>query len=215
MDKDELVCRWQFPSVDQIHDDHDLAFVGADLEPATLLAAYTASYFPMPLEGEIGWFSPLERGVLFLHDFKASRSLRRSDKKFRVTFNTSFVEIMKCCADPSRDGAWISDEFVVAYKKLFDLGAAFSVEVWNSETSQLAGGLYGVKLGDFYAGESMFHHETDASKVALLHLVEKLQSSTNATFVDTQWSTPHLKTLGVKTISRGKYVELLQPLLHG
>jgi leucyl/phenylalanyl-tRNA--protein transferase len=199
--------RWSFPPLIGAEPEGPVA-VGADLEPATLLEAYRNGMFPMPLgrRNRIGWFSPDPRAILPLDGLKVSRSLRRSAARMQVTVNQSFVEVMRACADPSRPHGWISDEFVDAYLRLNELGWAHSVE--TRIDGELVGGLYGVSIGSFFAGESMFHRATDASKVALVHLVDLMRSVPRAR-LDVQWSTPHLQRLGAIEISRSAYLELL------
>ena len=188
-------------------DDTGLVAVGADLEPGTLLAAYRAGLFPMPLDGRrIAWFSPDPRGVVPLDGLRISRSLRRSLREFDVTVDTRFREVMERCADPSRDGGWITPEFVDAYTALHELGWAHSVETFRD--GELVGGLYGVRINGFFAGESMFHTAPDASKVALVHLVRWLVA-TGATLLDVQWTTPHLVSLGAVDVRRDEYLTLL------
>lgn len=191
-------------------DDSDIVAIGADLEPGTLLAAYRCGVFPMPFDRRrLAWFSPDPRGVLPLDQLRISRSLRRSVSRYEVRMDTSFREVMEACADPSRTGAWISGDFVDAYERLHELGWAHSIEIYEPETDALVGGLYGVQIGDLFAGESMFHTATDASKVALVHLIDWLRA-TGATLLDVQWKTDHLASLGVIEIPRSDYLELLQ-----
>jgi len=189
----------------------DLIAIGADLAPGTLLAAYRNGLFPMPVDptrrtSKIAWYSPDPRGVLPLDGMRVSRSLRRSARRYHVTMNHDFAGVIRGCADPSRPGCWITTEIIDAYERLFELGWAHSIEVW--EHSDLVGGVYGVRIDGLFAGESMFHRATDASKVALLHLVEWL-NDTHASLLDVQWSTPHLASLGVIEISRSDYLERL------
>jgi leucyl/phenylalanyl-tRNA--protein transferase len=181
-----------------------VAGVGADLEPGTLLAAYRSGLFPMRLQpgGPLGWWSPDPRGVLPLDGMVVHRSLRRAARRFTVTVDAAFTEVMRGCADGRRPGGWIDEEFVAAYTRLHELGWAHSVEVWAGE--DLVGGVYGVAVGGLFAGESMFHRATDASKVALLALVERLRAGGGVLF-DVQWSTPHLVSLGVVEIDRDEY----------
>ena len=198
--------RWKLPPpVDA--DEHGLVGVGADLEPGTLLAAYRGGLFPMPFRKRlIGWWSPNPRGILPLDDLVVSRSLRQSSRKFEVRFDTEFTEVMRRCADPQRPHGWINDEFVRAYTRLHEMGWAHSVETWLD--GHLVGGLYGVRIGRFFAGESMFHTATDASKVAVVATVELLRAS-GALLFDVQWTTPHLASLGVVDISRVEYMRRL------
>jgi leucyl/phenylalanyl-tRNA--protein transferase len=199
--------RWSMP-VDGPIDDSDIVAVGADLEPGTLLAAYRCGLFPMPFDRRrIAWFSPDPRGIIPLDGLHVSRSLRRSIPRFELRMNTSFPDVMRACADPRRPGGWINRAFVDAYSHLHELGWAHSVEIY--EHGELVGGLYGVRIGGFFAGESMFHHATDASKVALVHLVDWL-ADTRASLLDVQWTTPHLMSLGAVDIPRHDYVQRLE-----
>lgn len=199
--------RWAMPTDGPI-DDSDIVAVGADLEPGTLLAAYRAGLFPMPFDRRrIAWFSPDPRGVLPLDGLHVSRSLRRSVRRFDVQMDTAFRTVMTACADPSRSGSWINPAFIDAYTRLHELGWAHSIEVVTAD-GELVGGLYGVRIGGFFAGESMFHHVTDASKVALVHLVDWLRC-TGAALLDVQWTTPHLASLGVVDIPRAEYLRRL------
>jgi leucyl/phenylalanyl-tRNA--protein transferase len=198
--------RWSMP-VDGPIDDSDIVAVGADLEPGTLLAAYRCGLFPMPFDRRrIAWFSPDPRGIIPLDGLHVSRSLRRSIPRFELRMNTSFPIVMRACADPRRPGGWINRAFVDAYSHLHELGWAHSVEIY--EHGELVGGLYGVRIGGLFAGESMFHRATDASKVALVHLVDWL-TDTRATLLDVQWTTPHLMSLGAIDISRDDYMSRL------
>lgn len=193
----------------------DLVALGADLAPGTLIDAYRSGLFPMPVDpsrrrSKIAWYSPDPRGILPLDGMHVSRSLRRSRKNFDVTFNHAFRDVMLHCGDPHRDGHWITDEFVDAYCTLHEMGWAHSVEVWQDNA--LVGGLYGLRIDGLFAGESMFHRATDASKVALMELVDLL-NKTDAVLLDVQWSTPHLASLGVTEVSRANYLEMLDVAL--
>jgi leucyl/phenylalanyl-tRNA--protein transferase len=183
--------------------------IGGDLEPGTLLAAYRAGLFPMPVDrrGRIGWWSPDPRAVLPPGGFHRSRSLQRSMRHFEVSVDACFEDVMRGCADPRRPHGWITEDFVRAYVRLHQLGWAHSVEVWQDE--RLVGGVYGVAIGAFFAGESMFHRATDASKAALSHLVDLLGTVPGALF-DVQWLTPHLESLGVVEVPRSEYLERLR-----
>jgi leucyl/phenylalanyl-tRNA--protein transferase len=165
---------WGFPPPGRWPADDDLVAIGADLEPGTLLAAYRHGLFPMPLPdaGAPGWWSPVRRGVLPLDGMHVSRSLRRSAHRFEIRVDTACAAVIEGCADPRRSGGWIDDDIRAAYLRLHELGWVHSIETWRD--GRLAGGLYGVAIGGLFAGESMFHRETDASKVALLALVELL-----------------------------------------
>ena len=170
---------WTFPSVD-LGDDGGLVGLGGDLEPGTLLAAYRSGLFPMPIgRRKIGWWSPDPRGVLPLDGLTVSRSLRRSCSRFEIRFDTVFREVMRRCGDPRRPHGWINTAFIDAYERMHRLGWAHSVEAFSPD-GRLVGGLYGVRINRFFAGESMFHTERDASKVALVALVEQLRSEGTA-----------------------------------
>ena len=201
-------CRWELPDPNRA-DDQGIVGVGADLEPATLLAAYRAGMFPMRLgrRSAIAWWSPDPRGVMPLDAFHASRSLRRVCAHFDVTFNTAFGAVVAGCADPVRPHGWIDESFAAAYTRLHELGWAHSVEVWQEGV--LAGGVYGVRIGGFFAGESMFHTRRDASKVALCELVGALALDGVSLF-DVQWTTPHLRSLGAVDIGRPEYLRRLR-----
>jgi leucyl/phenylalanyl-tRNA---protein transferase len=201
---------WQFPAPTGAPD--DLVCLGADLEPGTVLAAYRAGLFPMPYDRRrLGWWSPDPRGVLPLEGLRVSRSLRRSTRRFEVRFDTSFAEVITACATTRRRGGWITPAFITAYGRLHELGWTHSVETWTDD-GELAGGLYGVAIGGLFAGESMFHRRTDASKVALVALVDQLQAS-GMTLLDVQWVTPHLATLGATEVPRARYLALLADAL--
>ncbi len=202
---------WTFPGVDELAPDDDLAAVGADLEPGTILAAYANGFFPMPVSRrEIGWFHPDPRGVIPLDGLRVSRSLRRSMQRFTVTVNHDFEAVIDACADPARPMGWIDKRIRRAYTRLHHMGWAHSIEVWEGDV--LAGGLYGLALGGLFAGESMFHRRTDASKVALVGLVERLGQRPGA-LLDVQWLTPHLATLGAVEVARDDYVARLAAAL--
>ena len=199
--------RWQFPHLDELTPGEDLVAVGADLEPGTLLAAYAAGCFPMPIDRKhIGWFSPDPRGILVPARLRVSRSLRRSVRRFRVTVDEAFDEVIAGCADPARPAGWIDKRIMRAYRRLHHMGWVHSVEVWDDDG--LAGGLYGLAIGRLFAGESMFHRRRDASKVALVHLVD-LVGTGGPSLIDVQWLTPHLATLGAEECDRGRYLDLI------
>ena len=183
--------------------------MGADLEPGTLLAAYRAGLFPMPVDGGmLAWWSPEPRGVLPLDGLRVTRSLRRSCARFEVRVDTAFAEVVAACADRSRAGHWITEEIAAAYVRLHQLGWAHSVEAWSPEDGRLAGGLYGIAVAGLFAGESMFHRRTDASKVALVALVDLLGGAAGAAegrLLDVQWRTEHLASLGVVEVDRATY----------
>jgi leucyl/phenylalanyl-tRNA--protein transferase len=200
---------WVFP--DPHRAEGDVVGIGADLEPGTLLAAYRAGMFPMPTDDVLAWWSPDPRGVLPLGGLRVSRSLRRSMGRYEVRVDTAFAAVVEACADPARPHGWITDEVRTAYGRLHELGWAHSVEAWSAD--RLVGGLYGVAIGGLFAGESMFHVETDASKVALVHLVSRLRPGGAAAMLDVQWITPHLASLGAIEISRDEYLARLEHAL--
>jgi leucyl/phenylalanyl-tRNA--protein transferase len=186
----------------------DCVAVGGDLEPGTIIEAYRHGAFPMPIDGELAWWSPIRRGILQPADFRWSRSLRRSARRFTVTHDRDFVAVIDACADPGRAGAWIDTHIRDAYVQLHELGWAHSVETRDAD-GELVGGLYGLQVGRLFAGESMFHRATDASKVALGALAE-LQADG---LVDVQWSTPHLASLGVTELDRVDYLRRIADLV--
>ena len=201
-------CRWTFPSPDLWPDDDDIIAAGADLETDTLLFAYAHGMFPMFVnKRNLAWWSPVDRGVIPLDGLRVTRSMQQSAKKFTCTVNQAFTEVMTLCGSMRTDGNWINQHFIDAYTDLHNEGHAHSVEVWN-EAGELVGGLYGVRINKFFAGESMFHVETDASKVALMYLVQ-LMTLDGMELLDTQWRTDHLESLGCIAVPREKYLQLL------
>lgn len=176
----------------------------ADLVPDKLLLSYAVGIFPMADEaGELFWMAPDPRAVIELDSFKASRSLRSTARRddFSVTFDRAFAEVMAGCADRS-EGTWISADIHQAYQELHRMGFAHSVEVWRGD--ELVGGLYGVALGGLFFGESMFHRVTDASKVALVHLVARMRER-GFSLLDVQFMTEHLRQFGTIEIPREEY----------
>ena len=162
--------------------------------------------------GPMGWWSPDPRGVLRPEDLRVSRSLRRSCARLQVTVDTAFDAVVRGCADPDREGRWITRPVTRAYTRLHALGWAHSVEVWSGD--QLVGGLYGIAIGGLFAGESMFHRVTDASKVALVALRELITADGDPRrIIDVQWVTPHLASLGVREVPRAAYLGLLREAL--
>jgi len=203
---------WSFPALSELPGDTDMVAVGADLEPGTLLHAYTRGFFPMPVgRRKIGWFHPNPRGVIPTGGLRISRSLRRSVRRYTVTVNRAFDDVIAHCADPTRPLGWIDHRITRAYQRLHHLGWVHSVEVWDE--TELVGGLYGVAVGGLFAGESMFHHKTDASKVALVHLVDML-GHRPGTLLDVQWMTPHLESLGAVSVPRRDYAAALTKALQ-
>ncbi|MCI0679389.1 MAG: leucyl/phenylalanyl-tRNA--protein transferase [Actinobacteria bacterium] len=188
--------------------DGDIIAVGADLSPGTLIQAYRKGLFPMNLsDGHLGWWSPVERAIIPLDGLRVSRSLRKSVRRFTVSVDEDFIGVIEGCADPEREGGWITEEVVAAYVELHRLGWAHSIEIWDDE-GRLSGGLYGVAIGGLFAGESMFHRARDASKVALVHLVV-LMNQGGGRLIDVQWLTPHLEMMGAVVIGRDEYLERL------
>jgi len=181
------------------------------LEPDELIAAYARGVFPMDVAGRLRWFSPDPRGILPLNGFHASSTLRQlwRQRRFEIRLDTRFREVMLACAD-RLDGTWISEEIVEGYCRLHQLGCAHSVEAWRE--GELVGGLYGVRLGGAFFGESMFHRQRDASKIALFGLVEKLRAG-GFTLLDVQFATTHLEQFGVIELSRAAYLRRLRAAL--
>jgi leucyl/phenylalanyl-tRNA--protein transferase len=206
--------RWSFPDPAAAGDD-EVVGVGGDLDPGTVLAAYRAGIFPMPVRRRrLAWWSPEPRAILPLDGLHTSRRLQRSLRRFEIRVDTAFEAVVAGCADPRRRGAWIDAEVRAAYLRLH--------QAWSPETGQLAGGLYGVAVGGLFAGESMFHRVPDASKAALVHLVDLLaadeggraQAAAAGRLLDVQWRTEHLASLGAVEVSRRRYGELLEGALR-
>jgi leucyl/phenylalanyl-tRNA--protein transferase len=205
-----------FPPPDYA-DASGLLAVGGDLSSERLLEAYRLGIFPWYSDDQpILWWSPDPRLTLNLADFKISRSLGKTLRRghFRVTLDRAFEQVIQSCAAVPReaqDGTWITQEMQEAYINLHGLGYAHSVETWLGD--ELAGGLYGVSLGKAFFGESMFHLRTDASKVALATLVEKLRGW-GFDFIDSQMTTPHMLKLGAKEVPRRVFLKRLQSALR-
>jgi leucyl/phenylalanyl-tRNA--protein transferase len=197
-----------------------LIAIGGDLSAARLLKAYQQGIFPWFSEGEpVMWWSPNPRMVLFPNELKVSASLKKTLKKhaFEVRFNTSFREVISACGSTPRldnnnhpAGTWISDEMINAYCELNRLGYAICMESWLN--NQLVGGCYGIKIGRMFYGESMFHHVTDASKVAFVHLVSYLQTQ-GVGLIDCQMKTPLLASFGGREIERDLFTQDLKYLI--
>lgn len=203
---------YRFPEPSEWVDDEDLVGVGADLQPGTILAAYRRGLFPMPMDDMLGWWSPVDRTVLPFSAFRVSRSLAKSCRRFEVSIDTDAEAVIEGCADPRRPHGWITDEVASAYLGLHRLGWVHSFEVWDVD-GDLVGGLYGVGIGGLFCGESMFHRVSDASKVALVHLVSIL-SERGGVMLDVQWQTPHLESLGATVIGRDEYLRRLPAALE-
>ncbi|MGH8046647.1 MAG: leucyl/phenylalanyl-tRNA--protein transferase [Chthoniobacterales bacterium] len=177
------------------------------IPPELLLSAYRRGAFPMAVSpGEIRWFSPQMRGVLPLDDFHVPHGTRKAlkDAAWEIRVDTAFAEVMRACAN--REETWIDEVILESYTQLHEMGHAHSVEVWRE--GKLAGGLYGVAVGAAFFGESMFSRATNASKVALVRLVEILRAG-GFRLLDTQWATPHLAQFGVVEVPRDRYLRLL------
>lgn len=186
------------------------------IDSALLLNAYASGWFPMAVDHEIHWFSPDPRGVVPLDKVHVPRRLARVVRggEFRIEIDRAFVEVMRACAadrDSDDPGTWISDEIIASYTALHARGFAHSVEAWSGD--RLVGGLYGVAIGGAFFGESMFHHETNASKVAFVALIERLRAR-GFTLLDTQWVTPHLEQFGAIEIARADYLRRLRASLR-
>ncbi|HEV7147488.1 MAG TPA: leucyl/phenylalanyl-tRNA--protein transferase [Pedococcus sp.] len=206
-----LPTSWDF-DLTEVEPGEDLVGVGGDLRAGTLVAAYRSGVFPMGL-GELGarplgWWSPDPRGVLLPGGVHASRSLRKSLRGFEMRVDTAFRAVLEACADPAREGRWITTEIAEAYIELHALGWAHSIETWQD--GELVGGLYGVNVGGLFAGESMFHRVRDASKAAVVAMAGYVFADGDPRrLVDVQWATDHLRSLGVVTIPRPEYLRRL------
>lgn len=201
-----------FPPVEQaLTEPEGLLAVGGCLSLPRLVNAYRKGIFPWYNPGEpILWWSPNPRLVLYPEQLYISRSLQKTIRRqsFKVTFDTAFAEVIECCALPRSEetGTWICEDIKQAYQALYRLGLAHSVEAWQA--GELVGGLYGVSLGQVFFGESMFHHCTDASKVAFVYLIQQLRQW-NYQLIDCQVHTTHLCSLGAVEMARKDFVKLL------
>jgi leucyl/phenylalanyl-tRNA---protein transferase len=204
----------RFPDPRHGPGDEPLAW-GGDLEPETLLDAYTHGIFPWPDDhGRLWWWSPDPRAVIPLDGLRISRSLRATLRagRFTCTQDQAFGAVVAGCADRAGEGTWILPAMAAAYERLHARGVAHSVEVWDTQRT-LVGGLYGLALGSAFMGESMFHRARDASKIALVHLVGRLRVW-GFTLLDAQLPTPHLASLGAVEISRDDYLDRLAAALR-
>jgi len=184
-----------------------------ELTPDILISAYAQGIFPMAgPDDRINWYSPDPRAILPLDGFHVSKNLRRrcQQGRFEIRINTAFVQVMRACAD-REDGTWINGDILAAYSVLHRLGLAHSVESWQGGAR--VGGLYGVALGGAFFGESMFHRATDASKVALVYLVERMRTRGYA-LLDVQFMTAHLRRFGAVEIPRREYLRRLRAALR-
>ena len=206
-----------FPAVNTaLAEPNGLLCVGADLAPQTIIAAYSRGIFPWFSDNQpILWWSPDPRMVLFPAEFKVSKSLAKSvnRKLFEIRFDSAFAEVISACSEPRQQGGgtWIVAEMQVAYAQLHALGVAHSIESWRD--GKLVGGLYGLALGRMFFGESMFARETDASKVALVALVDKLKRD-GFELIDCQQETGHLASFGARPIARDNFVQRLKELIN-
>jgi leucyl/phenylalanyl-tRNA---protein transferase len=201
---------WRFPDPAE-GDASGLVAFGADLAPETLVCAYRSGLFPWPHPGTpLPWFSPNPRGVLFLDRLRVARSLRQRLRQcgWTTTVDAEFEGVVAACA--VREGeTWITPDMRAAYRRLHELGWAHSVEVWDD--AELVGGLYGVRVGACFTGESMFHRRTDASKVALVDLVDRWREA-GGELIDVQIATEHLATLGASEVGRAQFLARLAVL---
>ncbi len=193
----------------------DLIAVSEEFDAALTVEAYAAGVFPMPLEPDLmGWWSPMARATFLPGSLKVSRSLRKQAKRYVTTVDAAFDDVLAQCADPHRDGSWIDERIASVYAELHRSGIAHSVETWAAD-GNLVGGLYGIRLGGLFAGESMFHDPVrgrDASKTALMRLVVEMRR-VGAELLDTQWLTPHLASLGAVQMPRDEYLARLAEVI--
>jgi leucyl/phenylalanyl-tRNA--protein transferase len=205
------------PLAKALREPNGLLAAGADLSPERLLAAYRQGIFPWYSPGQpILWWSPDPRMVLFPSELKVSRSLAKRMRKddYEIRFDTAFRQVMLQCAlteRPGQDGTWITSDIVEGYCRLHGLGHAHSVETWME--GELVGGVYGVAIGRMFYGESMFHHVTDASKLAFVHLVRRLHDQAFG-MLDCQMKTAHLASLGAREVSRDEFSQRLSELVN-
>ncbi|MFT3888571.1 MAG: leucyl/phenylalanyl-tRNA--protein transferase [Arachnia sp.] len=193
---------------------HDLIGYSDEFDAVVALEAYRVGVFPMPLDPrEMGWWSPVDRGVMRVPEVRVTRSLRKTARRYTTTVDAAFPQVIAACADPEREGGWIDARIRAAYLHLHEAGWVHSVEVWDDE-GRLVGGLYGVHVGGLFAGESMFHdveHGRDASKLALVRLMVEL-AGLGVTVLDVQWLTEHLGSLGAFEVPRDEYLRVVRAL---
>lgn len=204
----------RFPDPELEADEHGLVAIGGEIEPELLLEAYRRGIFPWSSDPVPTWWCPHPRAIFPLDTWRPHRSVLRSIRREGWTFSIdgAFVEVMAGCAEPTmrRPETWITDDFVTAYAELHRHGFAHSVEVWENET--LVGGIYGVTMGGYFGGESMFHRRPDASKAAVTHLIEHLRKRGFGLF-DAQVMNPHLARIGAVTIRRTEFLRRLKAAL--
>lgn len=207
----------KFPPIEQA-DEHGILAIGGDLEPQSLLLAYSNGIFPWPWDEEnLLWFAPPQRTILFLDKIHISKSLLKEKKRRRYTYaiNKNFTQVIRTCAELQNRGnqksTWITNSMIAAYSELHRLGFCHSIETYENES--LVGGLYGVSLGNMFAGESMFYRKGNASKLALCFLVEHLLQR-GAKWIDCQVMTPVFKDFGAKEIPRQDFMQLLREALQ-
>lgn len=221
--------QWDLPDPRFVEGEEELIALGADLAPGTMLAGYRRGIFPMDVSlpdgtEQLGWWSPDPRAVLRPDQIHISRSMRRVVPRFAYSVDQAFGEVVRGCADPRRPHGWVNDSFVNAYHRLFDLGWAHSIEVWETSgpgTRVLAGGLFGIQIGRLFAAESKFHSRPNASKAAVIMLAQVLAAGTGQgrdndqvdPLIEVQWPTTHLLSLGVSMMSREDYLDALPTLV--
>ena len=206
-----------FPPIDSASPEGLLA-IGGNLDTETLLTAYSQGIFPWPIshDSPLTWFAPDPRGILEFTNFKISKSFKKflNKTQFAVKFNQDFEQIVSKCALTPRnheESTWITQEIINGYKKFFDDGYAYCVGTYNNDL--LVGGLYGVCIGDYFTGESMFHTESNASKFALYSLIKNLEAS-GIKWIDTQMVTPVIQSFGGCNIPRSKFMQKLNDSVH-
>lgn len=206
-----------FPPLDHaLTEPNGLLAIGDQLRPTRILDAYRRGIFPWFSEGEpVLWWSPNPRMVLFPHELVISHSLKKRLKKtdYEVRYNSAFRQVIQACAStsrPTQHGTWITDSIMDAYCELHEMGIAHSAETWIN--GELVGGLYGLAIGKMFYGESMFHHVTDGSKIAFVHMVQRL-SALGVGMIDCQMKTSHLASLGAREIPRHAFARILETLI--
>jgi len=202
----------QFPPLETA-DEYGLLAIGGDLDVESLLLAYRSGIFPWPVDSRtLAWFTPPERTLLFLDEFRISRSLEKERRKttLRFGFDAHFPAVIHACAElknrKMQSGTWIIPQMIEAYIELWKAGYAHSIEAHDGD--KLVGGLYGVSIGGMFAGESMFYRQPNASKLCMCHLVSYLKEQ-GVEWIDCQVMTPFLKSLGAREVERRKFIKML------